>query len=237
MYSIYSPSPIFISEHTKILALNLQSGNSPQHLGFTLKWEKCEMWNRTGKRKEEGGQHEWLLCSACFTSTVLQFVVNTYAPVGPGCLCCRCHSEQTCWYIMQLEEKQTENCQHRWSYEEEQMIKSVRFNNKLTTSVLFLSPSPLVDGRKSTENREHRQLSTFEILQKKYSLVKCWAGKDLVSLPLEWLLFVDGSLNLPLWKVKADQLTILVPQNTSISTKPQCDHWGSHLLDIPFIYY
>lgn len=38
-------------------------------------------------------------------------------------------------------ENQADNCQHRWFFEEEQMIKSVRFNSKLTTALLFLPDS------------------------------------------------------------------------------------------------
>lgn len=56
-------------------------------------------------------------------------------------------------------EKRTENCQHRRFFEEEQMIKSVRFNNKLTVPVLFLSPSLPVDGGKGRENSAYQQLS------------------------------------------------------------------------------
>lgn len=116
-----------------------------------------DMWDveENRERKAEGGEREWLLMLGLF--------YKYSSPI------CRRHPHvcQTQLFVLSLslwankliyntaKEKQTENCQHRWSFEEGQMIKSVRFNNNLTTSVLILSPSLLVDGRKGKKNSKH----------------------------------------------------------------------------------
>lgn len=150
MSYICSPSP---TEHSEILALNLQSSKSFWHLWFTL-WlcsakpdeVRVEMWRRgtEQERGKRGGRRYARACFFFFTSTVLQFVVNTHMSVRPGSFVPALSLRANKLIYNSAKGKQTENCQHRcffFFFEEEQMIKSVRFTNKLTTSVLFLSPS------------------------------------------------------------------------------------------------